>query len=1126
MRLSRPIGEMEGHYDAVVVGSGYGGGVAAARLARMGYRVAVLERGLEIAPGEFPDTPAKSLRQFQASTQAGHLGDETALFDLHAGEDINVLVGCGLGGTSLINANVSLRADPRVFDDPLWPAGLDDADLAAGYRAAEEMLRPIPYPNGEDGWPRLNKLEALKQSGARLGTETTRPPINVAFTAGENAAGIHQPACNLCGDCCSGCNTGAKTTVAMSYLPDAVRFGAGIFCGVSVRHVARSGDAWRIAYLLPERGRDLFEAPEGSVSADIVVLAAGTLGSTGILLRSRDRGLSLSPALGTRFSGNGDVLAFGYNNDVAIDGVGMGEDAADYSPNADERRPVGPTITGLVDLRGSDDVEDGMVIEEGAIPGGLARYLPPVLCASARAFGTDTDRGDWTAERRRELQSLLRGARHGAVNHTQTFLVMSHDGADGTLALQDDRISVHWPDVGHKPVFQRVAENLTQAAAANGGTFLPNPVWSELMDRHLVTVHPLGGCPMGTDAAGAVVDEACRVFAGASGNAVHDGLYVCDGAVMPRSVGVNPLLTITAVAERAMIRLARDRGRDIRQGPPATPVQPRPAGKVGIRFTEKMVGEVTLVASGETGPASFVATVEADDADRFIREESHEAAIYGTVSVPALSPRALSISGGRFNLFTKAPERVETREMVYRLPLAADDGRRFFFEGHKTIHDDPGFDLWGDTTTLAVKIHEGSDASGELVAEGRLVIDPADFIRQMRTMEAPGARDLREKLSVIGRFGHFFAGRLFTTFGGPFVRPSLFDPDAVRQRRTLRVGEPELHRVTTADGLTLRLTRYRGGSKGPVMFSHGLGVSSLIFAIDTIQTNLLEYVFAAGYDCWLLDHRASIELPYPREQYDADQVAAQDYAPAIEVIRAVTGSNDVQVIAHCYGAMTFAMAMLDGLAGIRSAVISQIAAHAQVPFFPQRMLAFLRAPDAMRLVGMDRLDARATIHRDLMEKVIDGALAFYPYNPGDRSRSATSRRISAIYGQLYELDQLNQATLDALPEMFGEACIAAYLHLGHIARAGHIVRADGTDSYLADTNLRRFNVPTLFVHGEKNRAFLPDGTEETRSVLAAANGAHLYERVVIPATGHIDCIFGKNAAETVYPHILRHLEMT
>ncbi|MEQ9326829.1 MAG: GMC family oxidoreductase, partial [Rhodospirillales bacterium] len=660
MRLSRPVGEMDGHYDAVVIGSGYGGGVAASRLARMGYRIAVLERGLEIAPGEFPDTPAKSLRQFQASTPQGHVGEETALFELHAGDDINVLVGCGLGGTSLINANVSLRADPRVFDDPLWPAGLNDDDLEAGYRAAEAMLRPVPYPDGEPGWPRLNKLEALKQAGARLGTPVTTPPINVAFTDGENAAGVHQPACNLCGDCCSGCNTGAKTTVAMSYLPDAARFGAEIFCGVSVRHLERSSDKWRIAYLLPERGRELFDAPEGALTADIVVLAAGTLGSTGILLRSRDRGLVLSPALGTRFSGNGDVLAFGYNNDAPIDGVGMGEDAAGYSPETDERRPVGPTITGLIDLRGTADAEHGMVIEEGAIPGGLARYLPPVLCASARAFGTDTDRDDWTRERRRELESLLRGAWHGAVNHTQTYLVMSHDGADGTLALANDRISVRWPDVGHKPVFQRAAENLTQAAAANGGTFLPNPIWSDLMDRHLVTVHPLGGCPMGMDAAQAVVDERCRVFAGTSGDAVHDGLYVCDGAVMPRSVGVNPLLTISAVAERAMIRLARDRGREILGGAPATPVPAPPAEAVGIRFTEKMVGEVTMAASGEVSPASFVATVEAGDADRFIREETHEADIYGTVSVPALSPHALAFTGGRFNLFIADPDRVET----------------------------------------------------------------------------------------------------------------------------------------------------------------------------------------------------------------------------------------------------------------------------------------------------------------------------------------------------------------------------------------------------------------------------------------------------------------------------------
>ncbi len=108
-----------------------------------------------------------------------------------------------------------------------------------------------------------------------------------------------------------------------------------------------------------------------------------------------------------------------------------------------------------------------------------------------------------------------------------------------------------------------------------------------------------------------------------------------------------------------------------------------------------------------------------------------------------------------------------------------------------------------------------------------------------------------------------------------------------RKKRTLRVPEPEIHLVRTDDGKILRLTRYRGGNKGPLIFTHGLGVSSLIFSIDTIDTNMLEYLVAAEYDCWLLDYRASVDLPYAHELWNADDVALKDYPAAFAKVRAV-----------------------------------------------------------------------------------------------------------------------------------------------------------------------------------------------------------------------------------------------
>ena len=151
------------HYDVVVVGSGYGGSIAACRLSRAGRKVAVLERGRELHPGEYPATTDQARRHVQVSLGDRDHEDPRDLFWFHAGGDVNVLSGCGLGGTSLINANVALRADPRVFEDDCWPHALqvDRAGMDAAYARAERMLSPTPYPAT---FPPLAKMEALRSA--------------------------------------------------------------------------------------------------------------------------------------------------------------------------------------------------------------------------------------------------------------------------------------------------------------------------------------------------------------------------------------------------------------------------------------------------------------------------------------------------------------------------------------------------------------------------------------------------------------------------------------------------------------------------------------------------------------------------------------------------------------------------------------------------------------------------------------------------------------------------------------------------------------------------------------------------------------------------------------------------
>lgn len=177
-RLASAHDVLKLHYDAIVVGSGYGGGVAASRLARAGKSVAVLERGREVMTGEFPARFPDLKNEMQIRGRKLSSGPETALFDVRLGEDMHVLVGCGLGGGSLVNAGVALRPDPRVFADEIWPGQIrQDGLLDEGYRRAEAWLAPSSDPRAVE----MTKYKALKAAGEAFGDTRDRAACRRQF---------------------------------------------------------------------------------------------------------------------------------------------------------------------------------------------------------------------------------------------------------------------------------------------------------------------------------------------------------------------------------------------------------------------------------------------------------------------------------------------------------------------------------------------------------------------------------------------------------------------------------------------------------------------------------------------------------------------------------------------------------------------------------------------------------------------------------------------------------------------------------------------------------------------------------------------------------------------------------
>jgi cholesterol oxidase len=179
-------------------------------------------------------------------------------------------------------------------------------------------------------------------------------------------------------------------------------------------------------------------------------------------------------------------------------------------------------------------------------------------------------------------------------------------------------------------------------------------------------------------------------------------------------------------------------------------------------------------------------------------------------------------------------------------------------------------------------------------------------------------------------------------------------------------------------------------------------------------------------------------------------------------------------------------------------------------------------PSALAALGVDSLTAYADSHEKWFSRLYDEALKLYPTQAGEHCNDAVCHRISFMYALLYEHEQLNEATHTALHEMFGIGNMRAFEQLATMVRKGQVVSFKGEDVYLP--HLDRLAIPISFIHGAQNACFLPESTRKTFDLLCQTNGANLYSRSVIPGYGHIDCIFGKNAAVDVYPFILHHLE--
>ncbi|MEH1126944.1 GMC family oxidoreductase [Micromonospora sp. CPCC 206061] len=768
---------MSEHVHAVVVGSGFGGSVAAYRLAEAGRSVVLLERGKAYPPGSFARTPAEMGRNLWDPSEGLH-----GLFDIWSFRTLDGVVSSGLGGGSLIYANVLLRKDERWFVDesPLpgggyehWP--VSRADLEKHYNAVERMMGVTPYP-----YESTRKTEAMRHGAERLGLSWQRPPLAVTFAsrpqdapvAGApvadqpygNLHGLPRRTCRLCGECDIGCNDGAKNSLDHTYLSAAKRHGADLRTRCEVRTFAPlSGGGYEVSYVIHDPKAEGHKTATGDlplhrITCDRLILAAGSFGTTYLLLRNRAALPGLSTALGSRFSGNGDVLAFLL-------------DAKDPTAHNGLRRiegSRGPVITSAIRI---DDALDGggatgrgYYVQDGGYPVFAewlveASQMPGTLRRAAR-FALARLRAQFSRTPASNISGLV-GALIGPGrlgDGSLPLLGMGRDVPDGVLRLRGEYLDVQLTAETSREYFDRLRGTMRAIAAELGARFTDLPTaWA----KRSITVHPLGGAPMGRHPKEGTCDAYGEVFG-------FPGLYVLDGALLPGPVGANPSLTIAAVADRACDRIIST--------PLAAAAGTNRTGDAvptSLSFTEEMKGFVAKepvdpIRGGELGRSKdqklmFRLTITVDDVDRFVGDPAHEASTTGYVECDLLGGR-LPVIRGWFNLFVRDGDSAR-RRMWYRLHFNDGDGNPLTLVGRKDVQDDPGFDVWRDTSTLYLTIYSGhlwpgDDSAAPAVASGVITIHVPDFLRQLTTFRTePRSREAFE------RFARFFLGTLWDVYG-------------------------------------------------------------------------------------------------------------------------------------------------------------------------------------------------------------------------------------------------------------------------------------------------------------------------------------------------------------------------
>ncbi len=531
-------------FDVIVIGSGFGGAITGCRLAEKGYKVLIIERGRRWTKETYPSKTKKDWIYDPNRPER-----DSGWLDLRVYPNMSIAQGAAVGGGSLIYASISVEAPDLAFNNR-WPKEITKSELKPHYNDVAQFMNVQKMPVNQ-----RNPRTVLMEEGAtKIGQPQRFEMIDMAVSFDKdyqldiekdpnteenykrtkiftNAQGQEQGTCVHAGFCDIGCPVYAKNTLDLNYIPWAEKHGAEVRELTVVTNIEPQSNGYRVSFDRIDTKNH--KRIPGSETARIVIVAAGSLGSTELLLRCRDEKKSLpniSQRLGRDWSSNGDFLtpAIYANRKIYPD--------------------RGPTISSAINFLDGSDGGHVYWIEDGGMPNLLGDRM--TMGAGRIAKGLNAE------SLITGIQNFLRNS--SLTNNVMPWFAQGMDAGDGVLSLKrpwwqfgfgSKKLHLDWDIKQSLPLMNAIVNRHKELSDKTGGTPIVPPGWT--LSHDLITPHPLGGCNMGDTAENGVVNHKGEVFG-------YKNLYVADGAIIPTALGVNPSRTIGALAERIAKHIAAE----------------------------------------------------------------------------------------------------------------------------------------------------------------------------------------------------------------------------------------------------------------------------------------------------------------------------------------------------------------------------------------------------------------------------------------------------------------------------------------------------------------------------------------------------------------------------------------